>query len=169
MVSNKKEYDILTTPVCAFITFEKDEAEGVALEYSVQGKDRFISNDKIDDTYKQETIFNKIPDFKKATDPTNIIWENRHVKGWVFQLRLYRSFVVIAITLAISMLSIYLLKKETMRMTMKYPAVDCSSVYKVYGTTYEEKMTYAAFEESMHSTGKTGMEGEMQVPSLGSL
>ena len=169
LVSNEKDYNMLTTPVCAFITFEKDEAEAVALEYSAESKKMFLSNESEDDRFRQDTIFNRRPVFKRATDPTNIIWENRHIKGWTFQVRLYRSYAVIFLVLILSMIVIYTLKKQSMVMIMKYPLMDCESVFKVYGTDMEDKMKYAAFEMSLHDAGNKGEDGENMIPSLGSL
>ena len=68
----------LVQPVCAFIVFESALGKKIAIEYSqkVQSNKIAVSFD-----LPQETIFNETPQFKVATNPTNIIWENRHIKG----------------------------------------------------------------------------------------
>jgi Na+/H+ antiporter NhaD/arsenite permease-like protein len=71
----------------------------------------FIGDSQVEDDKPQETIFNKIPIFKPASDPTNIIWENRHIKGFEFLKRLWLSRLVIALILAGACWTIFSLKK----------------------------------------------------------
>ena len=55
------EFDNLTIPTSAFITFESDDGKLVALHNK---------SDKL--------ILGKPMQFDEASEPTDIIWENRH-------------------------------------------------------------------------------------------
>ena len=56
-----EEFDELTIPTSAFITFEKDDFKQIAL----------------DQTSATEILLENM-EFKDASEPTDIIWENRH-------------------------------------------------------------------------------------------
>ena len=48
--------------------------------------------------------------FQQATEPTNIIWENRHIKGTEKRIRHCLGAVAISILLVLSFVFIWLLK-----------------------------------------------------------
>ena len=66
----KNKYRELTVPVAAFITFEEEVGYNTALEF--EEKD-FLGNGK-ESPYK---LLGTDMYFTSATEPTNIIWENR--------------------------------------------------------------------------------------------
>jgi hypothetical protein len=68
--------DFILKPVCAFITFESEFATNEALNYQKRLKEQEKKNQKM----VLDTIFNKVPVFKKAPEPSNIIWQNRYIK-----------------------------------------------------------------------------------------
>lgn len=57
-----QEFDSLTVPTAAFITFESDDSKNLAL--LVQNSDMRLVNQEFK--------------FKETSEPTDIIWENRH-------------------------------------------------------------------------------------------
>lgn len=67
--------------------------------------------------------------FKQATEPTNIIWENRHFNN--FQ-RLIRGIIVCVITvilLALSFWAIVLTQKEALAVDSTFPpTTDCVEI-----------------------------------------
>lgn len=60
-----EEFEKLTEPVGAFIIFEEEDGIIIALEESKNNPDAKLLGQKMN--------------FKPATEPTNIIWENRHI------------------------------------------------------------------------------------------
>lgn len=68
-----EKFEELTRPVSAFITFEEEDGYNIALSnfepnYTLTGK-------LLPST---QQFFNQDLYFLPATEPTNIIWENRH-------------------------------------------------------------------------------------------
>lgn len=128
----KEKYKNLTEPVCAFITFESTEAKTEAVAYSKEmRKGKRDNSQKIE--YGQETILNKVPKFVTASDPTNIIWENRQIKGFTFCCRMSTAIVIISVLLICSCLFMLFLKNASLKMVMKYPSVDCQALFQIFG------------------------------------
>jgi hypothetical protein len=76
----------LSTPVCAFITFETDNGKQEALDYTKNSKSVSLTPEMaLRPQFPQETLFNRIPKFKAASDPSDIIWENRCIQKHVFR------------------------------------------------------------------------------------
>lgn len=71
----------------------------------------FGANKNIDDDRPVDTIFNRIPEFKAAPEPTNIIWENRHISGLNYQGRIFGASVVSIFMLILAFFVIYSFKK----------------------------------------------------------
>ena len=82
--------------------------------------------------YPVETIFNKVPNFKEASDPSNIIWENRHIQKKEFRYNLLRAFFMIVGVLAIFFSGMAFLKSHSMRLTIKYSKVNCDAKEDFY-------------------------------------
>lgn len=71
-------------------------------------------------------------DMHSASEPTDIIWENRHFSG--FQ-RFVRSIIVCLIllgVLAISFICIYTCQKTALALKSKYPKVSCGPLVEEY-------------------------------------
>ena len=107
LVKNEENYEELTTPVCAFITFETDNGKDAALLFSK--KRRFYESE--DNDLVKETIFNETPVFKQATEPTNIIWENRHIKGINFGARVTGALLISIFMMCVAFFVIFAFKK----------------------------------------------------------
>jgi hypothetical protein len=131
------KYSDLTRPVGAFITFEEEDAYLLASDYEPQysftGK-RLSAMAQLmgDDLF-----------FKQATEPTNILWENRHLthkdrlkrSGWVF--------AIIVLMIIVSFSLIFFCKSYSVKVSQTYPAVDCSVIDSAYGASLEK---YAILE-----------------------
>lgn len=89
-----KEFDKLTEPVSAFIIFEEEDGIIVALEESEANSDAKIMGQPMR--------------FRAATEPTNIIWENRHITKLQMYVRLTIVTIISGILLAISFYVIFL-------------------------------------------------------------
>jgi len=102
--------DKLTRPVCAFITFETDDGKNEALAFSKKNPWWRRKNEESDGLV-HETLFNHEIKFKQATEPTNIIWENRHIKGINFCARATGVLLIIAFMLFLTFSIIFAFKK----------------------------------------------------------
>lgn len=61
----------------------------------------------------REKIMGQDPMFVAATEPTNIIWENRHIKGASLCGRVTIALAIITLMLIISFVAIYFFKKTS--------------------------------------------------------
>jgi len=165
LIKDEKEYYRLTRPVCAFITFFKERGKDQAMKFSKLNKLRDSQDHhRALDYFVQHTIFNQIPYFKDAPDPTNIIWENRHINYWTFISKLGLSFLFLGIILISQFYLIYSMKKMTLQNMMKYQTVDCNSIYDVYGSSESDKIKYAytEYQNEIDSNGKVPLNGNLQ-------
>lgn len=97
---NPANYDKLTRPVCAFITFESDDGFNEAINYS--RKASWYSRNNSNDDFETEMLLNTTPRFKPAAEPTNIIWENRHIKVVNYGLRVTGALIITGVMMALS-------------------------------------------------------------------
>jgi len=121
MIKNDEKYNEFTTPVCAFITFYRERGQEQAMNYTkLNEKRNDADHHGALDYLIQHTIFNEIPYFRPAPDPTNIIWENRHISKNSFLRNLILGTVLLLAILLCMFYLIYQLKKTTFANTMKY-------------------------------------------------
>ena len=81
----------------------------------------------------------------ESTEPTNIIWENRHFTTVDYIKRTSIVIVVIILLLLTSFSVMFYLKSLALDLTIKYPSVDCSDVVKIYSEANMEKYAYREF------------------------
>lgn len=108
----------MVRPVDAFITFEAEDGKIIAEEY----EPKFNFSGKRQDAIKEfmdDDLF-----LVEATEPTNIIWENRHWTPADYYKRTLQVFVIIACLLVISFIAIYSCKSFAISKSSKYPTVD---------------------------------------------
>lgn len=117
--------------MCAFITFKSDDAYNEAISYSKNVKS--FARRNADDGFEERSILNKKPKFLPATEPTNIIWENRHIKGINFAARVVGAFLIAVFMLAVSFYIIILFKRSEMVFKDKFGSVNCGAIFKNYG------------------------------------
>ena len=84
--------------------------------------------------FTREQILGKDIKLTAATEPTNIIWENRHIKGVHYGSRVFSAFLVICFMLTITFWAIYVCKQFQIRNQEKWPVVDCKGLFDTYGT-----------------------------------
>lgn len=125
MVKNHDMYIKLTRPVCAFITFESDDGYNEALHYSKKG----LFNALKGESTQTANILGRPVNFTAATEPTNIIWENRHIKGINLYTRIVVAVILITIMLSIAFTGILVSKKYAIRNSANFAKIDCE-VYK---------------------------------------
>ncbi|CDW71360.1 UNKNOWN [Stylonychia lemnae] len=115
-------------PVTAFLTFENEEGINRCIAY----KQTVTANEFID----IRTLLGQELNFKYASEPTDIIWENRHFTRWD---RIKRTFIVVScvlLLLSISFIIIFACSKIANKAILKYPAVDCDDVAKIQGNSF---------------------------------
>jgi hypothetical protein len=114
LVKNPANFDRLTTPVVAFITFESDDGANEALAYS-KYKKWYQASDPNDcmEKFEREPILGEKVVFIAATEPTNIQWENRHIKGINYMGRIFAAILVVLFVLAISFVTIVTFKVQS--------------------------------------------------------
>ena len=77
-----QEFDSLTVPTAAFITFESDDSANAAKEIKDAGN---------------MTVIGQPMKFKTCSEPTDIIWENRHFTRRDYFFRQLWAFIIIAV------------------------------------------------------------------------
>ncbi len=100
----------------AFITFEEEDGSIIG-QYFENKKDKlnadFLGSDLI---------------LSESTEPTNIIWENRHWTAADLTKRTLHAFAVIALLILVSFALIFFCKQFSIAISNKYPTVDCTMI-----------------------------------------
>lgn len=116
------DFNRLTTPTSAFITFEEELGVMMALKSKRN---------------KQEGPF-ILPGqcfgyFKQAPEPTDIIWENRHYTTFDLYKRAFISYGIIVIILLLSFYFLFFLAAKEIWVTRVFGPVNCSQIENTYG------------------------------------
>jgi len=113
-----EEYESLTKPVHAFITFEEEDGLIVAQEFESQtdllGRKKPAEKEFMNDELCLE----------ESTEPTNIIWENRHWTSADYAKRTLQVVAIIGGLLAVSFLAIYSCKSYAIELASRQPNVN---------------------------------------------
>lgn len=143
LVRDPANYEKLTRPVCAFITFESDDGFNEALNYSKRVS--WWSSRNNDDDFETAMILGVKPQFIPATEPTNIIWENRHIKGFNYGARIFTALLITAFMLSVSFAMIISFKQTSILYNNKFPKVDCDMIIEKFDT-HSELIEMAGYE-----------------------
>lgn len=149
----------MTRPVCAFITFESDDGKVEALNYT--RNTGWWSNRNIEENQEVEHVMfmGADPQFIPTTDPTNIIWENRHIKGISYCARVFSGMLITAFMLFISFIVIIAFKRASIKASMEFPERDCEP-YKELGDS--ELTLVAGLEFYDLQDGEATLNGALQ-------
>ena len=120
-----QDFDKLTVPTSAFITFESDDTANLADETKPDGIITMLNQNFV---------------FQTCSEPTDIIWENRHFTGRDYFFRQLFAFTVIGILLFGSLIIIYIISAKSADMASVFPAVNCDGISEAYG---DKLQTYA--------------------------
>ena len=121
-----QEFDELTIPTTAFITFESDDSANLALD--------------VCETSERHKIIGQEMKFIKPSEPTDIIWENRHYTPFDYLLRQLWAALIVGVLLFVSLIVIYAISAYSMKLAAVYPPTNCDSIDAAYGA---EIQTYA--------------------------
>lgn len=140
-----EKFNDLTRPISAFITFEEEDAYLLALEFVQQ---RSLTGKLL--PAKAQLLDTGLY-FEKATEPTNIIWENRFLtKGQRFRRTIEVSVIILGLIL-VSFSIISACKVASAKFSLKYPQVECGPLQSAYGTKLEK---WAAKEYDNQANGQ---------------
>lgn len=117
-----KNFDKLTIPTDAFITFESDDSAEFAKE---------ISECKPKTSYE---MLGQPFEFLTCSEPTDIIWENRH---WTSKDYFYRQLMaggIVSFLLLGSVVLIYWISAVSAKTSATFPPVNCPGIESVYNT-----------------------------------
>jgi len=117
-----EKLETITTPCSVFMTFEREEGITRALRF-----DELIEADPSKADLKN-WLGDKEIEIQAASEPSDIIWENRHFTD---TQRLYKGILVwtcLGILLFISFVIIYILSTYSNAMLTKFPVMDCASL-----------------------------------------
>jgi hypothetical protein len=70
--------------------------------------------------------------FIAATEPTNIQWENRHIKGINYKGRVLAAILIVLFLLAISFFTIVSFKKSSIKSSKMFPEVDMHVIQDIF-------------------------------------
>jgi len=83
--------------------------------------------------FEREQLLGTDPLFRAATEPTNIIWENRHIRGINFCYRATVALLIVTLMLVVSFGFVYLFKKTSINASSHFPKVNCQELIKTIG------------------------------------
>ena len=112
-----QDFDALTVPVSAFITFEEEDGKIVALKNT-----------------SQQTLLGNTMFLHSASEPTDIIWENRHYTKWDYIKRQNIAFIIIGLLLFGSFIVVYIVASYSAKIANTFPPVNCTDIDASYGT-----------------------------------
>ena len=115
----QENFDELTRPTAAFITFDNDL--GKILAENAYKKD------------KNRKLLGMPMKFKQASEPTDIIWENRHLTKGDIRSRELVAFLIIGFLLFLSFLFIFKVSRVSAGIAKVFPAVSCEAIEANYG------------------------------------
>lgn len=116
-----KNCDKYNRPVTAFLTFENEEGLNRCKAY----------NDVVesDPEYAHmKTMLGVELDIEDASEPTDIIWENRHFSGWDRFIRTCYVGIKVLILLSISFVVILYSSQIANKPLLKYPPINCEEM-----------------------------------------
>lgn len=80
-----------------------------------------------------------LADCDPTSEPTDIIWENRHFTSWDYTKREIFAYTIIGVLIFVSFIVVYMIFAVSSRMANVYPTtVDCPNIIETYGTNLEE-------------------------------
>jgi len=124
MFDEESSYLKQTTPNSAFIVFEEEGVKQMALDNEHHAE-------------KSRQLFD-FPDsqflnFIEASEPTNIIWQNRHFTDSDYLKRGLIAYSIVALLILASFVGIFLVANYQAEVSGVFPQVNCSDVKEVYG------------------------------------
>lgn len=115
------DFESLTRPTACFITFEEEDAKIIALEMK-GGKE----------------LLGMPMKFVAASEPTDIIWENRIYTATDYFFRQLLAFTIIGLMLLASFAFIFKVARTSAAIAIEFPKVDCAAISDIYGSQLQK-------------------------------
>ena len=112
-------------PVSVFASFESEEGRARALVYN----ETILQKDF---KHFQKFLGSEI-EIQEASEPTDIIWENRPFTPKTRNIKRVFVYFTIIIMLTLSGSVIFNLTKKSLSLKQKYPKVNCDNIESSYG------------------------------------
>ena len=140
----KEKIDDLMTPVAVFMTFECEEGVNRAMAYNeIVEKDESLSHLR---TWLGHHTF----EIKKAPEPSDIIWENRHFTTFDRLKQKVKNFIWIFLLLTISFACVYIGAVYSLNSLYTYPDVNCDSLPLINSPQLMEDAAFREWTENQH-------------------
>ena len=110
------DFDNLTIPVSAYITFLEEDSKIIAMQ-----------------NRSNKLLLGKQLKFKEASEPTDIIWENRHFTRRDYIIRQLGAYIVMFVLLFGSFVLVFLVAQFSSKIANTYPQVNCDTIEDDYG------------------------------------
>lgn len=130
-----EKYDKLTFPCSVFFTFENEEGYNRACQYH-----ETVDND--DKYEKYRTLFGIDFELQEASEPTDIIWENRQYTPQERTKRMAVTITVVLISLFISFIIVTALSDYAYAKKLQFGQPVCGTMYQNFGFTEDDLYTY---------------------------
>ena len=122
--NDKVLLDRLQRPCSVFATFETEEGYNRALMYNEVVKQP--------DYHKYAEFIGREIEIQPASEPTDIIWENRFFTEEQRRIKSIIVSIIIAILLSLSFTIIYICQKSSLALKNKYPKLNCKEFSENY-------------------------------------
>lgn len=129
-LKNEKLLNELQTPCSVFLTFESEEGHNRAVEYNDA-----VKSGELPRHYRK--ILGQPFHIEPASEPTDIIWENRQFTKCTRTWKRVVSYFIILCLLAVSATSIYLCSSTSTALKTKYPKTTCIADSKEYNIPFK--------------------------------
>lgn len=150
-IKDKDILDKLQTPCSCFVTFESEEGYQRAKMYNDCVSDSIqnfslIKKSTKDEKKKEQLVKERdslVPlyyakflgesiDVQEASEPTDIIWENRQITPAFRFKQTIIVWIIIGIMLSISGAIIYVCSYTSTSLKLRYPSTDCDDTNAMY-------------------------------------
>ena len=128
----------MQTPCSVFATFQTEEGYQRALNYN--------ETVLMDDFKKYDTLLGEKIEIQPASEPTDIIWENRSFTPQQRNIKRLIMAIIVLISLAISFSIIFAASKASLAKKEKYPKVNCKDIAEDYTGRHDLWMRDAVVE-----------------------
>ena len=137
-------------PVSAFLTFENEEGLNRCTNYNetVQDDHDFI---------EYRTFLGEALDIQEASEPTDIIWENRHFTAFERFRRTMSVVGVVFLLLCGSFVVIFKCSSAATKPLLKYPSINCAEVIESQGKYLQER-AFTEWDKNFDETGDSEVD-----------
>lgn len=147
-----KNLEQYNRPVTAFLTFENEEGLNRCINYN-----ETVLEDEAYADYR--TLLGEKLSIEEASEPTDIIWENRHYTAFDRFIRTSIVVIIVTVLLSGSFVIIFQCSLASTKPLLKYPSINCQDVIESQGRFFGEH----AFAEWDRNFDEDGSELEHVV------